>query len=127
MTMGNQNTGAVEIVADGKTYTLRYSVNALCLLEERAKMSFPEIATQMADPVRVSMTLVRHLLHAGLSDYHSEVSLRQAGEMIPVLGGIYAALEPIGRALGFAFPNGEADNGPPETPSQQQDGTGSAS
>lgn len=125
--MSNEHKGAVTISAAGETYTLRYSVNAICELEKHAKMTFPEIATQMSDPMRVSMTLVRHLLHAGLSDHHKDINLVQAGELIPAIGGVYAALEPIGEALGLAFPDSAGRQSPPDQPSQQQDGTGSAS
>lgn len=125
--MAHEHTGAVTISAAGKSYTLRFSVNAICELEKQAKMTFPEIATQMADPMRVSMTLVRHLLHAGLSDHHPDITLRQAGELVPALGGVYAALEPIGKALGLAFPDSAGRQNPPDQPGQQQGGTGSAS
>lgn len=104
----NQHKGEVELVAGDKTYVLRFSVDAICTLEERLDMGFPAIAQELSDPSKIRISMVRHLLHASLADAHPEVTLKQAGELIGTAGGMAGVLEKVSEAITAAFPTQEA-------------------
>lgn len=115
--MSNPHHGAVEFEAQGKRYTLRFSVDAICHLEAATGRTFPAIAVDMGSPGKVSMTLLRQLLHAGLSEHHPELDLKAAGELLIAAGGLVGAMQKIEAAIALAFPAAGASGTPrPPTP-----------
>lgn len=109
--MANAERGEVSFDVDGKTWTMRYSANALCELEDLLDLGTAEIVARLQDPKGVRMKLVRALMWAGLHDRHPEMELSGAGDLISELG-FDKATALIGDAAAKAFPPPPAsDNG----------------
>lgn len=96
--MANPHRGEVAFKVADAEYTLKFSTNAICELEERLDKGLNVIVANME-----RLTTVRALLWAGLRAKHPEVTIQQAGEMID-RSGMAAATEIIGKALTAAFP-----------------------
>lgn len=79
-------TGKLTIAAGGRTYLVEFDWNAAVAFEEVAKFSILEALREAAD-LRMSATLLRAMLWAGLLKHHGrEVSLTQAGEILGAIG-----------------------------------------
>ena len=98
--------GAVSFEADGKTYTLSYSVNALIELEEAMGMSAMQIPGLFRDGSGIQLKHIRLLFWAGLRDHHADVTIAEAGEMMRAVG-LNKAAQLIGKAFMGAFPEAE--------------------
>jgi len=101
--MANPHRGEVVFKVDEAEYTLVFSTNAICELEELLDKGLNLIVANME-----RLTTVRALLWAGLRAKHPNVSLAQVGEIIDRCG-MEAATAAIGRALNAAFPTAEKD------------------
>lgn len=101
--MANPHRGEVAFEVGSTVYTLVFSTNAICELENLLDRGLNVIVMSMD-----RLATVRALLWAGLRARHSGVSLEQAGEIID-LCGMAAATEAIGRALSAAFPAADKD------------------
>jgi hypothetical protein len=110
--MANPHKGDIELQAGEQTYTLRYSVDAICELEDRLDKSFPVIAMEMTDPVKRRLSVVREVLRAGLREHHPDISLKEAGELLVAAGGAPLVLAKIDQAFMAAFPQAEASDKP---------------
>jgi hypothetical protein len=99
--------GEVIIEADGKNYTLKFSVNALCLLEAETGKGFPKLAGELSDPDKVTLTLMRQLVWAGLQEHHRDVTIQLAGDLIVGAGGMTVIMQKISQAIAAAFPEPE--------------------
>ena len=99
--MANPNRGEVALVIDGATYTLLYSVNALCNLEDRMGKPINEILATLGEST--GLKSLRTLLHCGLSQRHPEVTELIAGDLLS-FGNSQAITAKIGDALALAFP-----------------------
>jgi hypothetical protein len=105
--MANPARGEVGFKAGDAVYTLKFSTNAICELEDHLDKGLNTIVANME-----RLTTVRALLWAGMRAHHPDVTLKQAGEMIDRVG-MAPATEAIGKALTAAFPpatEGEAPN-----------------
>ena len=107
--MGNPHKGEVEFTVGEKTYTLYFSINALCELEEALGGNVVELATLMADASKLSIKNVRTIFWAGLRDHHEAMSLTDAGRLMSDMG-IAEAMELVAKAFTLSFPDtgGEA-------------------
>lgn len=101
--MANPARGEVAFTVADTEYTLKYSTNAICELEERLDKGLNTIVANME-----RLTTVRALMWAGLRAKHPDVSIQQAGELIDKMG-MAQATEIIGQALTTAFPPAKAD------------------
>lgn len=101
--MANPARGEVALAVADTEYTLKFSTNAICELEDRLDKGLNVIVANME-----RLTTVRALLWAGLRAKHPDVTITQAGEMIDRIG-MAQATEVIGKALTAAFPPSEAD------------------
>lgn len=101
--MANPHRGEVVFKAADAEYTLVFSTNSICELEELLNSGLNTIVANME-----RLTTVRALLWAGLHSKHPEISLKKAGDIIDVCG-MAAATEAVGRALNAAFPKPEKD------------------
>lgn len=124
----NPHKGNVELKAGDKTYVLRYSVDALCSLEARVGKNFVVIFAEMINPAKISITLMREVLFAGLSETHPDMTLKEAGDLIVPAGGIMPVMKIVNTAFGTAFPQ-EASGTPrpPNRAARRRTGTGRAS
>jgi hypothetical protein len=122
--VGNLQTGHVRVEAKGKAYTLRFSIDAICQVEERSGRTFPEIAADM-EAGKISLSLTRFLLWGALREEHPEIGVKDAGELMTAFGGVQGAIEKISAAMAAAFP--VPDENPQNPPKPDQAGTGPAS
>lgn len=106
--MVNSLKGEIALPVGESTYIIRYSVDAICSLEDRIGKGFPAIAADLQNPDKVTISLVRQLLHAGLAEAHPELSLKDAGNLIVPAGGLVNVLEKVSQAILVAFPQAEA-------------------
>jgi hypothetical protein len=122
--MANSVKGEVSVEADGETkgitfephsdrlpenlrgrYTLLFSINALCELEEKMGGAVTDIASLAMGGKR--FTTIRNVFWAGLRDYHPDITLQDAGRIITAIG-LEKADEAIGLAFGLTFPETKA-------------------
>jgi len=101
--MANPALGEVAFRVAGTEYTLKFSTNSICELEDHLGKGLNVI---VGDLERVSS--VRALLWAGLRSKHSEITLKGAGEIID-RAGMPATVEAISMALTAAFPAATGD------------------
>ncbi|MEY9580957.1 hypothetical protein ABIE88_008533 [Bradyrhizobium diazoefficiens] len=121
--MANPHKGEVELVAGEATYTLQYSIDALCSMEAALDKNFTAIAAEMSNPARISVSMVRQLLYSGLQERHPELTLKEAGELIPAAGGMLKVMTKVTEAIRAAFPDAkETKPGPRQGP--RRAGTG---
>lgn len=118
----NPHKGEVELKAEDASYTLQFSIDAICMMEESLGKGFPAIVDDLSDVSRMSITTIRHVLHAGLREHHPEITLKQAGELIVSAGGAVEVLGKVSEAIGKAFPAGGGKAGPQRGP--RRNGTG---
>lgn len=125
----NPHKGEVELKAGDKVYVLRYSIDAICELEERTGKGFPVLAMEMMDPNRLRIGLVRDILHAGLLEKHPDITLKEAGELMLAAGGVDVVMKSANKAFAVAFPKTEARGAPRPTnqAERRKAGTGSVS
>lgn len=121
----NPHKGEVTFNAGEATYTLRFSIDAICALEEKLGRGILDIVAEMqswAPPPagetaaqakarigRLRMGLVRAMFWAALRDHHPKIDMRQAGELIVPAGGMNEVVGLIGQALVLAFPAAEGE------------------
>lgn len=122
--MANRHKGDVSVKVGEREFIFRFSIDALCQLEEQTGKTIIEIG-QILNSGRIGVTLTRSLVWAALREHHPEITLKEAGEMLPDMGGAVGAMGPITQAFGAAFPerSGKQEN----PPKPDQDGTGPAS
>lgn len=125
--MGNSFKGEVSFEVDGKTYTLRYSTDALVQLEDKLDRGIVDISAEMMTwgktPSKMRLGLIRAVLWAGLQDHHPDIDIKAAGELITKAGGLAAIANLVGEGMALAFPSPETkDARPPREPARA--GTG---
>ncbi|WP_411033841.1 hypothetical protein [Shinella sp. BYT-45] len=101
--MANPHRGQVAL----GNYTLSFSVNALCELEDLLDKPMMEIVTAIQTPEKMRMNMVRALFWASLRDHHEEIDLKEAGQIVSDLG-MKAAMAKVGEAFRLAFPEAGA-------------------
>ena len=102
--MANPVRGETAFEADGKTYTLRFSANAICEMEEALGRGIGVIGQEMGSMETARLTTVRAVFWAGLRDHHPDIDLKAAGDLVMAAGGIVGALALISKAFELAFP-----------------------
>jgi len=120
--MANANRGEVSFRVDGKEYTLRYSTNALCELEDKLDLGIHEIAQRLANKETLRLKMVRAVLWAGLRDHHPDLTIEEAGELVSK-AGMVDLLDKVGEAFTRSFGGGEGTEARPPAASAAS-GTG---
>lgn len=121
--MANPHKGEVAFEADGATYTLCFSIDALCSLEEATGKGIIAISNELSDADRLSLSMIRNVLWAGLQAHHPKIDLKKAGELIISAGGLPTMIGVISKAFAQAFPEPESDAAA-RPPIAGQNGTG---
>lgn len=120
--MANPVKGEVDFELDGRTFTLSYSIDSLCVLEDLLDLSVTEIGRQMATAPRLGF--LRAVLWAGLRDHHPGLEVVQVGEMITQIG-----FEKLGQLIAVAyfksFPTAEKKPAHPPKPPTRKPAAGS--
>ena len=102
--MANARRGEVDFKVDGKTWTLRYSANALCELEDHLGKTTGEIIAAMQSPSGASMRMLRSIFWGGLIDDQPDVDVKAAGDLMTSVG-VGRVSELVGDAFARAFPD----------------------
>lgn len=101
--MANAHKGELAFTAGAKDYTLRFSANAICELEQQVDRAAADIVAALGGTPRYS--LIRAVLWAGLTEHHPAITLKTAGEIMDELGGLAAAMRVVTKGLVLAFPD----------------------
>lgn len=129
--MANPHRGEVSFDLDGQTYTLSFSANALCELEDLLNLGVNEITVRLSQSDKLRIKTVRAVFWAALTDHHPDVTVKDAGMMLTRLT-VAKAIELIAQAFSRAFPDqeakeGETDIARPPVPDRVKHGIGRAS
>jgi hypothetical protein len=114
--MTNAVKGGVQFDANGARYTLIYSTNALCILEDTMQLSVNSVLALMSDPGKARVNDVRTLFWAGLQDHHPDLDQKSVGRIMDAVGGLMGTLDLMLKAVTMAFPQaakGGADGARP--------------
>ena len=127
--MANPHKGELTFEADGTTYTLHYTHDALVELEDQLDRGIISIVSELErwtkDPELVRLSMVRAIFWAGLHDHHPEIDIKAAGELITKAGGLMVVLAMAGEGLGRAFGVPEMKGSRP--PKRAKNGIGKSS
>ncbi|AHK42210.1 hypothetical protein OV14_0052 [Ensifer adhaerens OV14] len=110
--MANPLRGSVPLQVGDRTYTLSFSINALCELESELDQPVASIIKTIQTPEALRLSTVRSLVWAGLQDHHAGISLVEVGLMISE-AGLQPTIAKVGEAFRLAFPQAEAAKGKP--------------
>jgi hypothetical protein len=102
--MTNLIKGEVSFQAEGKMWTLIYSVNALCAMEAELKTGALAVAESLGDTKTMRIDTMRTMFWAGLRDHHPETTLEDAGRIMTAIG-FHVAIGKASEAFSAAFPN----------------------
>lgn len=108
--MANSKSGAVKFTANDQAYTLVFSMNALCELEEVTGKDLMSVMQALDGESGFSLRMVRALLWAGLSDNH-EMTLKDVGRLVEELGGVQEVVPLIEKAFQTGMPEAKKDQG----------------
>lgn len=113
--MTNTVRGTVTFEASDKMWTLKFSTNALCELEDELGEGAEQLAAIMARPGTGKIKMLRLILKCALSDNHPDLTLIQVGELIDEVG-IEKAMGMMQKALTIGMPVAEKGKTKPENP-----------
>lgn len=103
----NPHRGEVALQVGDAAYTLCYSVNSLCVLEEKLDKSVSKIIEMLGEGKDIKLGLVRDIVWAGLLDKQKDITTDQVGELISE-AGLPLIMQKVGEAMAKAFPSAEA-------------------
>lgn len=105
--MANLHRGQIPLKTGEQEFTLSFSINAMCELEDLLDCSINEVAAKVQDPKQMRVGFVRAIIWAALQDNHPDIDLQQAGK-IATDAGMPAVMEAVTKCLIAAFPKPEA-------------------
>lgn len=109
--MANPHRGQVSLKAGDTTYTLSFSINAMCELEDLMNEPIAKIASGLNKASELRISTVRALAWAALRDHHADIDIKRAGEIVTEIG-VPDAMAAIGKAFAAAFPEGGGRGNP---------------
>src|SRR5688572_26747681 len=95
--------GEVGFDADGGRFTLTFSIEALCELEEAAGFSMAKIGTILKDPEKPNLRIVKCMFWAALTDHHPDITQKDASKLMSQIGFVNAG-QLVLEAFALAFP-----------------------
>jgi hypothetical protein len=125
--MANPHKGEVAFEAEGVHYTLRFSADAVCNLEEHFDKTLAEVGEIFANPKLLRMKTVRAVFAIGLRDRHPDLDDAAVTRIFKSLLSpdvIRFTVLAFNRAFGADDEGGEAN---PQEPGEAQGTTGPAS
>lgn len=120
----NPHKGEVAFDAGGKQYVLRFSIDAICALEAEAGKGILAIVNELQNTEKMSLSLARQILWAGLQENHPELTPKEAGELIPEAGGMSKVYELFGEAFQSSFPQLKGGSAHPRKAGSLKNGIG---
>lgn len=120
----NPVKGEVSFPVDDKTYILQFTIDAICSLEAENGKGIIGLISELQDPSKVSLTLARQMLWAGLQEHHPEITVKEAGELIPAAGGMMSVMRMFEKAFKAAFPELKEGDARPRKAGGLKNGTG---
>lgn len=128
--MANQHKGEVAFKAGEESYTLSYSANAYCELEDALGMDVNGIIQMVGASATVKLSTLRIIFWKGLEDHHEGISFDEAKRILKKLNAADMGTL-MGKAIVLSMPKVDESSGPtananPPTPGSQS-GTGPAS
>lgn len=120
----NPVKGEVSFVADERTYTLKFSIDAICALEAETSKGIIALTTDLQNPEKMTITVARQILWAGLREHHPDITLKEAGELIPLAGGLSAIMALTAQAMSSAFPRSKEPGSRPQKAGSPKNGIG---
>ena len=115
--MANPQRGEHSVTVGETTYTLRFTLNALCEVEEAAGVSVEALLGRVSNG---NLRDVRLLVWGALRDAHPELTLTEAGTVLGAVmaaDGMEAAEALIVTAIEEAFPTKTTN---PRTPARRK-------
>jgi hypothetical protein len=123
--MANPMKGEVALDVEGKTYTLRLTVNEIVALEKEWGVGVTQIAAKLSSggtSLGDWVTLLQH----GLRKHHPDLTIEEVGDIITA-AGVPAVVAKLGESMTAAFPEmAKGGAGSPPT-GPEQVGTGKTS
>ncbi len=101
--------GELALSVEGEAFTLAFTPNALCDLEEETGKTVVQWARDIEAVVAsedISVRDLRLLFHVGLSEYHPDIDRKGAGKIMHRMGLVEAASK-VMEAFMLAFPDGD--------------------
>lgn len=110
--MANKVKGEVNFRVGAKTYTLKFSSNALIDLEDVLGEDIQSVGGAMQAEGKGKLKVLRAMMWAGLQTHHEGLTTREAGDLMDGLGHALAG-QKIAEAFALAFPkSGGGEGGP---------------
>lgn len=101
--MANVHKGEVSLDAGGTIYTLKFSANSICELEDQLQKPIAKIAAELGDGDTMRMSTARAVFWGALREHHPDVDIKGAGSIMTD-AGVALALEKVGEAFRVTFP-----------------------
>ena len=101
--MANANRGQVALDFEGGNFTLEYSINATCDLEDHYNLPIGKVAEKLQNPDGVRMSDLRVVGWAALREPHPDTDVIEAGR-IANAAGAQLAMTIVAEAFRAAFP-----------------------
>jgi hypothetical protein len=121
--MANPHKGEYSFEVDGKSYTLLFSADTMCDLEERLDKSMGQISDLMSDPATMSMRTVRQFFFAGLAAKHGHLDQETQHLLFKALTPV-EAMQHVVKSFSMAFAEAEGGEASPPKEAAQANGTG---
>jgi hypothetical protein len=109
--MANSQRGSVALQAGDTAFTVSFSVNALCELEDAFQVPVQKLGDLFS--AETSIKDVRKLVRCALSDHHPDITEKEAGQVITD-AGIPACMDAVQKAFKLAFPEVKDQANPPK-------------
>jgi hypothetical protein len=122
----NPERGEVDMVVGEKTYTLRPTMNAICVMQKRTGQNYGEI---LASIDVMDISALRELVFTFLQPYHGKEinSLDKAGDLMDLLGGHKPTIDVVAEVMTVNAKRSKSHGGGPADPPTAQGGTGDVS
>lgn len=106
--MANPKRGEVSLEVEGKAYTLKFSTNAICELEDRSGKGINEFAQGLNDPGKFRISDLRVMIWVMLGNQVE--TLEAAGNLIDEIG-MEEVVDKVAKAFQLAFPDEKGGDG----------------
>lgn len=107
MSVANPQRGQLGFEVAGEHYTLAFTTNALCAIEEEFDLDDISGLEKVLND-KPSLRTIRKLFRIGLTDDNADMTDLEAGDLMQAVGGLEPSLQLIMLAVEQAFPEAAA-------------------